>query len=168
MKAKILVEETVTKYFDELFMNVHDENNMFKLLDTIGDEAKMDIDQDVPRMNPNLRYSGLNDKFWDFQNLEDAYRLIIPYTGFTGEGMGEPDDIRVWWEFGKKHTGGYNDTLGRDYAYYQEMGVDAFAPNSKVKAPTFEGHHYVSLGLATTEGYMGDYVEEFLSVMLSK
>ena len=105
----------------------------------------------VPKWNPNLMYSGLNEEFWTTKHDGNISNITILYTGFTGEGMGEPDDIQVWWEFGKYHKGGYSDILGRDYAYYQEYGEDLYAPNAKYKAKTFEGHHFVESGIYTFE-----------------
>lgn len=161
------VTENLSKYVDYLEKEVKNIDRDKKVLEEMGEEFVGIVDEVVPKWNPNLMYSGLNSETWNFLNKENMSELEIIYTGFTGEGMSEPDDIAVWWEFGKYHRGGYSDILGRDYAYYQEFGQDKFAPNAKVKAHDFGGNHYVASGVASFDSDVLEYyAEEYIRQLL--
>lgn len=169
MKLELIFEgDTILEYLDKLHQAVNDEQRREKVLHDSAEDVVELIDEVVPKWNPNLRYSGLNEDFWDYTHSKDNSDITILYTGFTGEGRGEPDDIAVWWEFGKYHKGGYGDILGRDYAYYQEVGKDKFATGkeAKYKAADFEGHHYVESGMLDSwdmiEWRVGEYLERII------
>lgn len=168
MKVKIQVEDTVSEYLTYLEEAIADKGRTKHFLELWAEDFADIVNETIPKWNPNLMYSGLNPSFWKVAYEEGISKISILYTGFTGEGMGEPDDIQVWWEFGKYHKGGYSDILGRDYAYYQEYGVDKYAPSQKVQAPSFGGHHFIESGLYTFEEVMPYHVEEYLRAILNK
>ena len=162
------VTDNLTNYLDELSSKVIDRSYREKFLNDMARELVSFADETIPRWNPNIRYSGLNEGFWQYSHKENKSTVKVTYTGFTGEGMGEPDDIQVWWEFGKYHRGGYNDILGRDYAYYLEFGQDKFAPNSKVKAPDRTPSLYLTTAVIDMEDMIDLYAEEFMNLILNK
>ena len=167
MKFEFKVKkDTIIQYLNELENRVNSVHLRDKYLELMAGDIVEMVDEVVPKMNPNLRYSGLNEDFWDKKHEDDFSSLTILYTVFTGEMQCEPDDIEVWWEFGKYHKGGYGDILGRDYAYYQEFGEDKFAPNSKVKAHTFEGHHYLESGILDSPDIVEYWAGEYLLKVL--
>lgn len=168
MKAKITVEDSLTEYLEYLNEAINDTGRTKHFLELWAEDFADIVDETIPKWNPNLMYSGLNPAFWEVKHTDGSSSITILYTGFTGEGGGEPDDIEVWWEFGKYHKGGYNDILGRDYAYYQEYGKDKFAPSKAVEAPSFGGHHFVESGLYTFEEVMPSHVEEYLMQILKR
>lgn len=161
------VKENLSKYVDYLEKEVKNIDRDKKVLEEMAEEFVDIVSEVVPVASGNLRDSGLNPEMWNILNENNLTELELIYTGFTGEGMGEPDDIHIWWEFGKYHRGGYSDILGRDYAYYQEFGQDKFAPSTKVKAPTFEGHHYVASALGSFDEDVIEYfAEEYIRQLL--
>ena len=165
MTTKIF--DGLTNYLDELLVNVNDKSRKDAFLTEYARELVEEVNQEIPTWNPNLIYSGQDESFWQWIHQPDYASVEIIYTGFTGEGMSEPDDIQVWWEFGKKHLGGYNDILGRDYAYYIEYGRDRYAPNSKVKAPTREPSAFLSGAVVTMgeEETIKDYLMEYFDMI---
>ena len=158
--------DTLNGYLDELMGRANNPDLKERYLNLMAADVVEMVDEIVPKWNPNLRYSGLNEDFWETKHEGDKSSLTILYTGFTGEGVGEPDDIAVWWEFGKYHKGGYGDILGRDYAYYQEFGVDKFAPSKKYAAPTHTGKHYLETGITNSEDIVEYWAEEYLLKVL--
>lgn len=161
------VKENLSKYVDYLEKEIKNNALEQRVLEDMAYDFVEMVDEVVPKWNPNLVYSGSNPETWNIFNEDYRTELEIIYTGFTGEGMGEPDDIQVWWEFGKYHKGGYSDILGRDYAYYQEFGQDKFAPSSKYRAKSFEGHHYVASALGSYDETVIEYhAEEYIRQLL--
>ena len=165
-------EDTFTEYLDNLEKEARNPNRKEKYLRLMAAEFVDIVNETVPKWNPNLMYSGLEENFWRIKNKDYRSSLTVLYTGFTGEAIGEPDDIQIWWEFGKYHKGGYGDILGRDYAYYQEYGKDKYAPNNKVKAPDFGGHHYLESGIyefedETDHSLSKHYAEQYLKELLN-
>ena len=163
------VKENLSKYVEYLEKEIKNINRDKKVLETMAEDFVDIVNEVIPTMNPNLIYSGSNPETWNIFNEDNRTELEIIYTGFTGEGMGEPDDIYVWWEFGKYHEGGYSDILGRDYAYYQEFGQDKYAKSAKTRAPSFEGHHYVASAVGSfddtrIEYHAEDYIRQLLQM----
>lgn len=159
-------KDTLDEYLDELQGRVDNTNLREHYLELMAADIVDIVDEVIPTMNPNLICSGQNPQFWNTVHEADKSSLTILYTGFTGEGMGEPEDIEVWWEFGKYGKGGYNDILGRDYAYYQEFGVDKFYKKKDYKARTFEGHHYLETGIEDSEDVVEYWAGEYLQKIL--
>ena len=160
--------DNLTNYLDALGDRIKDIGYREKFLDDAAKELVEIVDEVIPRMNPNLRYSGLNESFWEHHHDEGKSVVEVIYTGFTGEGKSEPDDVYVFWEFGKYHRGGYSDILGRDYAYYIEFGKDRFAPNSKVKAPDRVPSLYLTGSVLEMEDLIEYHAEEYLNKILKK
>ena len=167
------VQDNLTKYLNNLEKRVNNPALKEKHLELMATEFVDIVNEVIPKWNPNLMYSGLEEQFWKYYHKDYRSSVTVLYTGFTGEGVGEPDDIQVWWEFGKYHKGGYSDILGRDYAYYQEYGIDRYAPSRKYKAKSFEGHHFVESGIYSMEDgsnysisrhYAGEYLKELLNI----
>lgn len=162
------VQENITDYLNALEGKVKDTGYREKFLDDAAKELVSIADEAIPKWNPNIMYSGLNESFWNHRHEETKSIVEVIYTGFTGEGMSEPDDIQVWWEFGKYHKGGYSDILGRDYAYYLEFGKDRFAPNQKYKAPDRQESLYLTGAVLEMEDLIEFYMEEFVNHILKK
>ena len=161
--------DNLTTYLELLKTEINREDyRRVKFLDEAARELVEIVDEIIPKWNPNLMYSGHEEEFWNYFNEEGISSLEIVYTGFTGEGMGEPDDIAVYWEFGKKHLGGYNDILARDYAYYIEFGKDRFAPNAKLKAPDRPPAAFLSSALLDMDEIVEYYAQEWIDLVLSK
>lgn len=168
MKFELVFEgDTISAYLDKLYEVANDPRRKEQALSGAATDVVELVDEYVPKWNPNLRYSGLNEEFWEYTHSEDYSDVMILYTGFTGEGVSEPDDIAVWWEFSRYHKGGYSDILGRDYAYYQEFGEDKFAPNGKLKAPNIPGKHYLEAGIMGSEDIIEYHIENYLERVMS-
>ena len=164
------VTDNLTNYLDELSSKVIDRSYREKFLNDMARELVSFADETIPRWNPNIRYSGLNEGFWQYSHKKNKSTVKVTYTGFTGEGMGQPEELPegVWWEFGKKHIGGTEDLLGRDYAYYLEFGQDRFAPNKDVQAPNRPPELYLTGAVIEMEDMIDLYAEEFMNLILNK
>ena len=161
------VKENLSKYVEYLEKEIKNIDRDKKVLEEMAEEFVDIVGEVVPRASGNLSRSGLNPETWNIFNENNLTELEIIYTGFTGEGGSAPDDIHIWWEFGKYHRGGYSDILGRDYAYYQEFGQDKYAESVKTTAPTFEGHHYVASAIRSFDDTVIEYyAEEYIRQLL--
>ena len=160
------VQDNLTNYFDELESYIKNKSFKEKVLHDSAKEMVEIADDIVPKWNPNLMYSGLNEAFWNYTHDKSKSIVEVIYTGFTDEGMGEPEDIQVFWQFGKYHKGGYSDILGRDYAYYIEYGKDRYAPNEKYKAPDRQPSLFLTSALMDMEELIEYHAEDYLTELL--
>lgn len=100
--------------------------------------------------NPWLFRSGQDTSFWTFDLNDDESFVLANYSGMRG--YRELDEFKVWIEFDEEYGGDnyweiykkdpYDRELDRDYAFYQETGVDKYASPA-------DAHHigFVSKGL---------------------
>lgn len=154
------VTENLSKYVDYLEKEIKNTSRDEKVLKEMAEEFVDIVSEVIPTWNRNLIASGANPERWNIFSKENLTELEIIYTGMTGPGGAAPSpkDLPqgVWWEFGDKAT----KTLKRDYAYYQEFGIDEIAEN-------FEGHHYVASALGSfDEDVIEYYAEDYLRQLL--
>ena len=138
-----IVEDTVSKYLDELYELSNSEDNTNRFLKDAGHELHFRyVEPLMPKWNPNLMYSPLEKRHQIFDINSEISSLELLYTGFTESAEMNDFPKGVWSEFWDKTQG----ILQRDYAFYQETGDDPIAED-------FEGHHFVQEGTSnyTTE-----------------
>lgn len=141
MKAKITVEDSLTEYFNTIQANMDentDEQLRLMARRLVGEEEDPNDGYIAREMstgfNPNLYISGQEEDFWNItQNTSQLMGghqssvLEIIYTGMRlHENRG--NDAKVWSEFMNDYG-----RLGRDYAFYQETGLDPIAKSSDAK-----------------------------------
>ena len=132
MTLKFEVTENVTEYLDKL--DAHMETESKTILHNLGAILVEDyITPRIPKWNPNLVNSGEDTDYWKFSNKGGRHTLEILYTGMTDEAMDGDLEKGVWWEFGDQGT----RTLKRDYAYFQETGIDPIALHIDAKNKWF-------------------------------
>lgn len=158
------VKENISEYVDYLQKELKNTSRDEEVLKKMAEEFVDIVSEVIPTWNRNLIASGANPERWNIFSKENLTELEIIYTGMTGPGgtAPSPKDLPqgVWWEFGDKAT----KTLKRDYAYYQEFGIDP-----QGEAETFEGHHYVASALGSfdedvIEYYAEDYIRQLLKM----
>jgi len=128
--AKITIkEDTISEYFDYIYNTLHQTTEkeikkMARLM--VGHEGEED-GYIAPRMstefNPNLYISGQEEEYWQILSNGEITTLEAIYTGMR---LPHSPDSKVWFEFGDKEMG----IIERDYAFYQETGVDKWATPS--------------------------------------
>jgi len=151
------VTENLSEYIDYLEQEIRNHQASDTLLKNMAEDLTNMVSEVIPRWNPNLIWSGANPGLWKIVNSENISELEIVYTGFTGR------KINTWWEFNKSHKRDTTDPLERDYAYYQEYGIDKYYKDIKYKARDFEGHHYLGGSLADFDEYsIEDHAEDYL------
>ena len=136
-------ENTISGYLDKLEELTADTTNQKLFLQDAAQEMHFNyIEPLMPTWNPNLIFSPLEKKNQIYSSNGEQSILELVYTGFTEEAR--HDELEhIYWEFGDP----YEHYLERDYALYQETGIDELAP-------TFEGHHFVEKG---TQNYLNQY-----------
>lgn len=126
MIAKLNVtKDTVSKYLDTIHNNFHSHERV--LLEGLGEILSEYIGlYDTPRYSSKLLESGLKRDNWVFNNKESISDLRIVYSGLEADYS--------WWEFSDDYR--TNHSPDRDYAYFQETGIDNVA-NSKLAKSRF-------------------------------
>lgn len=95
------------------------------------------------RFNPWLFKSGQDQSRWVFEQDNGQSSIEANYSGMEYKNHMEEDDFKVWIEFSdefieegadmnaynyvKEYYSQYELHLNRDYAFYQETGVDKYA-----------------------------------------
>lgn len=154
MSIKYSIEEDVSEGFDKLQARVSEDMKHIlseMMIDATGTEGEENAP--IPRRlmyepkpteyNPYLFMSGQDRSRWDYNINEDESSVIANYSGMEHRTMRPPEDeFMVWWEFSEEydpempqeewyilvfHTDPTERTLDRDYAFYQETGVDKYA-----------------------------------------
>lgn len=141
MKAKITVTDSLTEYFETIQANMNEnleEQLRVMARRLVGEEENPSDGFIAPEMstdfNPNLYISGQEEEYWKLSHNSSQLMgghqssvLEIMYTGMRlHENLGS--DAKVWSEF----TNDYG-RLGRDYAFYQETGMDPIAKSRDAK-----------------------------------
>lgn len=131
-------EDTITEYFDLISKNI-DENaptqlkKMAEKLTGEYDTHEGYITQNMAvvkyrEFNPNLHLSGQDQDYWEILEENSVHSLTITYTGMRLYDLYDIDEAKVWWEFAENQEGNPRDRiLARDYAFYQETGIDKYA-----------------------------------------
>lgn len=145
MGTKMTVKDTLTKYINDVIKLVDDESNTRKFLETTGQELHFNnISEFIPQWNPNLIMSPMERDNQIYEVSNELSVLELVYTGFTRR----EELIDVWWEFSddmEQMRKPDERELERDYAYYQETGIDSIAnPKGGGKAYVFYGTHTYS------------------------
>ena len=154
MKVRI-VKETVTDYLAKLEELATDTSNQKRFLQDSAQEMHFDyIEPLMPKWNPNLIFSPLERENQIFSTEQGYSILELVYTGFTEEARHEELE-HIFWEFGDP----IDHVLYRDYALYQETGVDEVARN-------FEGQHYVEMGTGAFLNRYHDRTRAYVNTLL--
>lgn len=152
--AKITIkEDTISEYFDYIYNTLHQttEKELRKqarlLTGEFGDEndgyiaPNMTIGKFNREYNPNLFMSGQDEAYWEINDKShsgspspiggrNVSTIEMIYTGMRIEEYTSSDPPKVWAEFGDKAEG----ILERDYAFYQETGIDPIADSKDARA----------------------------------
>ena len=159
MKAKVTVTETVSEKMDLLQQQFEDdvEEILQKLADAVTGTDEDDF-APIPSLmstefNPNLYMSGQERRHRFVKKSKNQSVITIVYTGMDLHEI-HGDDAKVWWEFAEDlETDPKYRKLERDYAYYQETGMDPIAEYS-------DAHHVGAIN--TGLGLGVHYIEKEL------
>lgn len=154
MKAKFTVKEDLTEYFEYIYKTLHDtsDKELKKQARILTGEYEDDSDGYIaPLMtahifgyfNPNLFISGQDENYWKLYSQSNPHGIMggknlsgieIMYTGMRlHEEMGY--GAKVWWEFADNpYAEPEERELERDYAFYQETGIDPIAKPKHARA----------------------------------
>lgn len=125
MKSRWVVEETVSKYLQELKSHFKSKED-----DMLRDMARV-LSEHIFELAPNdtgtLAESGLEEDDWVIQPTLIGNELDIIYSGLG--------NAQSWWEFSKDYL--TNHPPDRDYAYFQETGQDKIADSKRAKHKHF-------------------------------
>ena len=118
-------EDTLTDYLNEVEKLVLDSQKdiTYKLADLLVYTVEPRVDTGT------LIESGFDEDNWFFQNKENMSILEIMYTG--------KDNPTRWTEFGFNYDNPNDKSQWRDYAYFQETGIDEVASKSDARRPHF-------------------------------
>lgn len=118
-------EDTLTTYLEEVEKLVLDSQKdiTYKLADILVYSVEPRVDTGT------LIESGFNEDNWFFHNKENLSILEIMYTG--------KDNEKRWTEFGFDPDNPTDTSQWRDYAYFQETGIDEEASKSDARRPHF-------------------------------
>ena len=135
---KFEIVENVTKYLDTISNNVDDnaEIQLKKMAEKLT--GKFDTENGYitrnmavvkyGEFNPNLHLSGQDQSKWKITHDDDLHSLMVTYTGMTLYEYYGVEEAKVWWEVAEGNEGNPRDRiLERDYAFYQETGIDPIA-----------------------------------------
>lgn len=146
MKAKIIVtEDSFSEYLNFIYDSLHKyapkelKREARLLTGDVGNENSGFIPKYMSTtFNPNLFISGQEEEYWIIKNQTrsgvigggNVSSLEIIYTGMRLHETFPPGEAKVWSEFSED---GAMYKLERDYAFYQETGLDPLAPSSMAK-----------------------------------
>lgn len=158
-----ITEDTLTEYMDQVYDLANDQSNERRFIRDAGLEIHEEfIFPRMPKWNPNLILSPLEPQNQLIEITEDKSVIELLYTGFTEQALAKELEKGVWSEFGDKVEG----KLERDYAEYQETGIDVHARNDDERAPRFRGHHYVEFGLKASVTHYNNKVLYYLDRLM--
>lgn len=132
---KFKIEENVSNYLEKLDELAHNTTNQTRFLKSAASEMHFEyVEPLMPTWNPNLIFSPLERRHQIISSSETLSSIELIYTGFTEEEekYGLDKIYREFVDASGRH-------IARDYAYYQETGMDS-------DAPPFRGHHFVGEG----------------------
>ena len=171
MKIKALItEDTTSEYLDKLEQNINDQEvslagDLAKEFTGTGGTGTGHIPKHMStKFNPNLFMSGADERYWQVSK-GDVTTIEILYTGMRLHE--EYSNPLVWWQFATEDTMGNlprERTLERDYAYFQETGID------NVAKPELAKHkHAVQKGLSeASEKDLSKVGEYLIQIMQGK
>lgn len=125
MKSRWVVEETVSKYLQELKSHFKSkEDDMLRDMARVLSEHIVEL---APKDTWTLAESGLEEDDWVIQPTLIGNELDIIYSGLG--------NAQSWWEFSDDYL--TNHPPDRDYAYFQETGQDKIADSKRAKHKHF-------------------------------
>lgn len=142
MKLNIdVIEDTSTEYLDTLMEEITSNETLLahdvaKEFTGSGGTGSGHITKHMSRdFNPFLFRSGADERYWNLSKDDGLTIIEILYSGMRlHEEFNHP---LVWWQFATKETARNSNprerTLARDYAYFQETGIDSVADESLAK-----------------------------------
>lgn len=150
---KFEVEDNVSEYLTKLQDGLLD--NMEYVLREVSYEATgkpEDDTQPIPRLigryNHWLYISGQTDTARTYNISNEKSEIIINYSGKRYEEYFDPEEFKPWWEFAEDFNSDPRSAiLERDYAYYQETGIDPVAKSSDARQI-----HAIEWGLLAASG----------------
>lgn len=141
MKIKALItEDTTSEYLDRLHKTITEHEVSFAgdIAEEFG--GRMGTHRGhIPKhmsttFNPYLYRSGADNRYWHVTHTDGLATIEMLYTGERlNQELAKP---LVWWEFATKDTRSKpprERTLARDYAYFQETGIDEEVPSKFAK-----------------------------------
>lgn len=167
-------EDTITDYLNELESLIEEEKP--QLLNTLMREVVgypysfggFVAPLMSTKWNPFLYSSGQDSSMWHGE-IGEVSRLETVYSGMKLHQLF--DKPKVWSEFATPETKNQSDPrkrkLARDYAYFQETGIDPIAD------PRYAKHkHAVEEGFAASTNHViaetGKYVERLMQLQKGK
>ena len=177
LKAEV-IEDTVTEYLD-FIVNSFDENAPKELKEQarllVGDEGDETGGFIAPLMstnyNPNLFISGQMEESWNLTTSSNPYGIMgehdtlgieIMYSGLKYYSL-YGDDDKVWWEFAEYNSNSETKKLARDYAFYQETGLD---PIAKPKNARHKGA--IAKGTKAASGELLNHSARYLKAIMRR
>lgn len=178
-----IVEDTITEYLD--FISESFKSNSPKelkkqariLTGEYGDEHDGYIAPNMTvarygEFNPNLFMSGQEEEYWNLYANSNPHGLMggknsigieISYTGARlHQNYG--DEAKVWWEFAEGNEGNPEERiLERDYAFYQETGIDKIARPKDARATGA-----IATGVHEAKDELLDHSAKYLLSILKK
>ena len=154
------VQDTLSDYFRLVSEKVDEdaENHLKKMARHLTGEKGIEKHMSH-RFNKNLYKSGKDSRNWLYEHEGHRHSMTVKYTGLTGRQ--HSSYFRTWIEFSdefieegadwhaydyvKQYYSQRELHLNRDYAYYQETGIDQYADEDDAKYT-----HYVEKGVDDT------------------
>lgn len=169
-KIKI-VKNTVSEYLDLIDKNI--EENAPKQLKHMAEKLVGEYDDPTggyiaPLMsttwNPNMFLSGQDEDYWKILNDDDKHSLTVTYTGLRLYDLYSMDEAKVWWEFAVNQEADPQErVLERDYAFFQETGIDRYA------LPKYAKHKgAVAHGVRAGKGEMYEMATKYLENIMNR
>lgn len=140
MSLSFLIEETVNEGLDKLQKRVSED--MERILNEIAYAATGRYEDEtapIPRLmstdwNPYLFMSGQVDSGRTFEISDDKAEIHINYSGLRYYEEYTDEEFMPWWEFSENQEANPAERiLERDYAFYQETGIDPIASPKHAK-----------------------------------
>ena len=145
MKFNVIVEEdSITPYLDNINTRLHASRK--EIAYKIGRKFAEEGQSRIVDWQGNLSESVSDPESWQLFTEEDFIKLDIVFSGTIDEGVGD----RWWWEFEDPNS----PEGGRNYAYYQETGIDPIASFTDAR-----NRGYVRKSVAPTQEFAENYLQ---------
>lgn len=143
MKFNVQVtEDSITPYLNDIENRLHasEEEIIFKIGTKFAEEATAR----APFWKGNIYDSVRNQSQWQIAREGDFITLDIVFSGVA-------EEVDEWWsEFEDEGL----PAGGRDYAYYQETGIDQYASPEGAKSKG-----YVARSVKPTQKFANEYLQ---------
>ena len=186
MRVRVKIEDSLSEYLERLHSLFNEEKEEILRTATrvvtgeYGDKYAYIPFRMSTKFNPNLYMSGQEEDRWIIEKDGPITHLYFNYTGMTyqrrfvtggtrayieNEEYGD-NYFKVWWEFATESTREKKPSqrvLGRDYAYFQETGMDSIAKKKYAKHP-----RAIRDGLHAGTPEMMFKIEEYVSEIMKR